>query len=148
MSKTLYALINPIVKTLLRSPAHGLMSHNTVLLEFTGRKSGRQLSTPVSYQPVDGALHCFTGRDNAWWRNLRAPAQLTITLRGKRLRAISEVIEDDTAAIARALSAFLVAVPRDASFSGVALDAQGCPDPGDVARASERLVLIRVTPDA
>lgn len=146
MSKTLYAVINPVVKTLLRSPAHRLMSHNTVLLEFTGRKSGRRLSTPVSYHEVDGVLHCVTGKDNLWWRNLRAPAELHVTLRGKRLHATSDVIEDDPDTIAAALSAFLVAVPRDASFSGVALDAAGKPDADDVARASERLVLVRIKP--
>ena len=48
MSNLLYGLINPAVCSLLRSPLHGLMSKNTLLLEFTGRKSGRLLSTPIS----------------------------------------------------------------------------------------------------
>jgi len=38
MSNLLYGLINPAVCSLLRSPLHGLMSKNTLLLEFAGRK--------------------------------------------------------------------------------------------------------------
>ena len=55
-----YKLLNPPVKRLLRSGLHGLTSKNTLLLEFTGRKSGRALSTPISYYLKDGAAHCFT----------------------------------------------------------------------------------------
>ena len=62
MSKALYSLINPVVKVILRSPLHGLMSRNTILLEFKGRKSGKIYSTPVSYHDTDGALHCFRCR--------------------------------------------------------------------------------------
>ena len=47
MSKHLYRTINPIVRTILRSPFHGLMCKNTLLLEFTGRKSGRTLLPPL-----------------------------------------------------------------------------------------------------
>lgn len=70
MSKPLYKVINPWVIKILRSPFHGLMSHNTVLLEFKNRKSGKPLSTPVSYRAVDGHLYCFTEKANMWWLNL------------------------------------------------------------------------------
>ena len=59
MSKALYRDINPSVRFLLRSPLHGLMSGNTLLLEFTGRKSGRALSTPISYRLEGNTAHCF-----------------------------------------------------------------------------------------
>ena len=45
MANTLYRLINPHVRALLRSPLHGLMSRNTLLLSFNGRKTGKLLST-------------------------------------------------------------------------------------------------------
>ena len=46
------------------------MSSNTLLLEFRGRKSGRALSTPISYHVDEGSDHCFTNRNFGWWRNL------------------------------------------------------------------------------
>ncbi len=70
MSKTLYRLIKPTVRSLLLSPLHGLMSRHTLLLEFSRRKTGRALSTPISYYRDGGAAHCFTQRKFGWWRKL------------------------------------------------------------------------------
>ena len=64
----LYRMINPPVRWLLRSPIHGLMSKNTLLLEFQGRKSGRALSTPISYYEAGGVMRGFTDRRFGWWR--------------------------------------------------------------------------------
>ena len=47
----IYKWINPPIKFLLASPLHGIMSSNTLLLDFTGRKSGRALSTPIRLLP-------------------------------------------------------------------------------------------------
>ena len=41
-------LYNPFVGALLRSPLHGFMSNSTMLLTYTGRKSGKTYTTPVS----------------------------------------------------------------------------------------------------
>ena len=67
MSKALYSVINPVVKFILSSPLHGLMSRNTVLLEFKGRKSGEIYTTPVSYHATNGHIQCFTDKANKWW---------------------------------------------------------------------------------
>jgi hypothetical protein len=143
MSKLLYKTINPIVKTILRSPLHGLMSRNTLLLEFTGRKSGRKLATPISYHIRDGAAHCMTSRQFAWWRNLKSDSQVGITLKGK-VHHCHPVVEDkDTALIASALTAFLRAVPRDAPHSGVRLDTNGIPNAEDVRRAAQGMIYLK-----
>src|SRR5450755_2404646 len=42
-------LINSLVTTILRSPWHGLRSHRLLLLTFTGRKSGKEFTTPMRY---------------------------------------------------------------------------------------------------
>ena len=42
-------LYNPIVKFVLQSPMHPLMSSNTMLLTFPGRKSGKPYTTPINY---------------------------------------------------------------------------------------------------
>ena len=41
-----YKVANPVMKALLRSPLHGLVSKNIALLHFRGRKSGRDFVTP------------------------------------------------------------------------------------------------------
>jgi hypothetical protein len=145
MSRAFYRLINVPVRALLRSPLHGLMSRNTLLLEFSGRRSGRALSTPISYHERDGVLHAFTSAEFGWWRNL-LQGQIHVVVRGRRLPVQAEVNASDDAEKARALDAFLRAVPRDAPHSGVALHADGTPDPDDILRVVPGMVQLTLRP--
>lgn len=144
MSKTLYKLINPIVKSILRSPLHGLMSRNTILLEFTGRKSGKTYTTPVSYHEVNGSLRCFTERENRWWRNLEQGEHVRLTLRGRDCVGSPRVRADDSPELGAALRDFLIATPRDASHAGVAFGPDGEPNASDIDAAIQNLVLITI----
>lgn len=144
MSRSLYAVINPIVKTILRSPFHGLLSKNIVLLEFKGRRSQKTFSTPISYHSVDGRLHCFTDRSYEWWRNLRSGDSVGLTLRGRRKPGRPTVLSDGSETMCSALNDFLVAVPRDALHAGVGLDESGHPIAEDVANAVKNLVFISI----
>lgn len=89
-SHTPFALINrtinPIVRTLLRSPAHGLVSSHLALITVTGRRSGRSYTFPVGYHR-DGD-HVTIGIDwpdrKRWWRNLRDEAPVELRLAGER----------------------------------------------------------------
>jgi len=143
MANTLYRIINPPVRWLLRSPLHGLMSKNTLLLEFTGRKSGRALSTPISYYLNDQAANCITSRSFGWWRNLTTGRTVHLTIKGKRYQSTPIVEHDDHTTIARQLEAFLRAVPRDAAHAGVALDKQGNPDPDDIRRIAPDMIYLQ-----
>ena len=145
MSKTLYAVINPVVKFILRSPIHGLMSRNTVLLEFKGRKSGKTYSTPVSYHATDnGHVHCFTDKSYKWWRNLRDADEVGLTLKGRKVVGKPSVLLDGSTRVQTALHDFLLATPRDAPYTGVALDADGRPVASDIIEASKRVVFISI----
>jgi hypothetical protein len=42
-------LVNPIVRMILRSPVHRLLSGSLAVMTYTGRKSGRRHSLPVMY---------------------------------------------------------------------------------------------------
>lgn len=143
MANTLYRLINPPVRWLLRSPLHGLMSKNTLLLEFTGRKSGRALSTPISYHLKDGVAHCFTSSAFAWWRNLTSDQQVRLTIQGQAWQSTPDVESSDYQQMAIQLDAFLRAVPRDAAHAGVSLDGNGHPDPEDIRQAIPSMVYLQ-----
>ena len=41
--------VNPLLRAVLRSPAHGLLSRRVVLITVTGRRSGRTFTFPVQY---------------------------------------------------------------------------------------------------
>lgn len=146
MSNLLYRLINPPVKALLRSPLHRLLSHNTLLLEFTGRRTGRALSTPISYHEANGHYHCFTSRGSRWWRNLVGSRPVRIRVAGRQFEAIPQVEQENREIMAIALRAFLLAVPRDAAHAGVRLDERGEPSESDIRRVVPDMVYLCLIP--
>ena len=78
--------INPLVRLVLRSPAHGLLSGHLALLSVTGRRSGRTFTFPVGYDR-DGdrvTIGVDWPERKRWWRNLLEPAPVEIWLAGVR----------------------------------------------------------------
>ena len=61
---------NPVARLVLQTPLHPLMSGRMMLLSFTGRKTGRTYTTPVSYVREGNSLLVPGG--GAWWRNLES----------------------------------------------------------------------------
>lgn len=140
MSRLLYRVINPVVAGVLRSPLHPILSGNTLLLYYQGRRSGRAYRTPVSYHQHDDEIHCFAGREHRWWRNLQNAGSVVVLLRGQRLDATPRVTVGPPALLIPRLREFLRAVPRDAGHSGVRLDRCGEPLAADLAAAAQGLV--------
>jgi deazaflavin-dependent oxidoreductase (nitroreductase family) len=100
----LVRLQNPFMKWLLRSPLHGVVSRKYMLITVTGRRTGRQYTTPVQYGRAGDALVVITSRDYLWWRNLRGGADVTLHLRGETATGWAHV-EDEAAAVERAARA-------------------------------------------
>ncbi len=87
----MFRVLNPVVKALLRSPLHRLISHELMVLSFTGRTSGKPYAVPVGYLQHDNRLYfsCLAG----WWQNL--PGTLvTVRLRGQDRRGTAARIVD------------------------------------------------------
>ena len=80
LPKWIFAVLNPVVTALLRSPLHALLSHELIVLSVTGRKSGKQYAVPVSYLQQDNRLY-FSSLAG-WWQNLPG-APVTVRLRGQ-----------------------------------------------------------------
>ena len=79
----LFVIINPMMRLLLCSPLHGMLSDSLMLITFRGRNSGREFTTPVRYIENDGVVRCFTSSENQWWRNLRGGSEVVLRVRGK-----------------------------------------------------------------
>jgi deazaflavin-dependent oxidoreductase (nitroreductase family) len=86
-------LYNPIVKFILKSPLHGLLSDNTLLLTFTGRKSGKAYSTPISYAYDGEMVTLITNRKHGWWKNLEHESPVTMQLRGQAKQGRAQVAQ-------------------------------------------------------
>lgn len=95
--RALIRLANPAVRTLLRSPLHGLLDPSVLLLHVTGRKTGRVYAIPVSFTDIDGRLIIVTV---ARWRlNLRNDTHVEVTWHGRRRRMYA-VLDEDPASVA------------------------------------------------
>jgi len=134
--------INPVVIPMLKSPLHGLMSADVMLVTLTGRRSGKTYTRPVSYRREGQIVHCFTLRHTGWWKNLRGGADVSIRVAGEQLSGRAEAVHDDPKRVRDALAAFLVHVPRDAGYYDVAIDSNGTPNGSDLDRAAQEMVVL------
>ena len=93
MGRTGSLLINAVPATIVRSPLHPLPSKNTLLLTFTGRRSGKQHTTPVAYRRRDDGEIVMT-TDSPWWRNLREPSPVSLRVRRQSLHGMARAVTD------------------------------------------------------
>lgn len=85
-------IMNPLMKTILRSPLHGLVSGRLILLTFPGRKTGKEYTIPVGYDREGDALWVFTF--SPWWKNMQEPTPVQVRLQGERYQATAEAVTD------------------------------------------------------
>ena len=144
-STTIPPIVNRLMSLLLRSPLHGVASRSIMLITFTGRKSGRSYTTPISYDREGDLVTAFTGA--RWWKNLSGGAPVTLNVKNREYQGRADVVADDKEAVARGLQTFLRSVRFDARFYGVKFDPDGEPNWEDVRRAAERCVMLQVRLD-
>lgn len=141
----LFAFVNPIVVALARSILYRLVSRQVVVLDFSGRRSGRRYTIPVTYLRRDGEILCMTERNGIWWRNLQGGVPVQLTLNGRSVSTTSQVEIDNNQQIAAALRLFCLRSRISAYFAGVGFDSDGEPKSADLVRAAEQHVLITLT---
>jgi deazaflavin-dependent oxidoreductase (nitroreductase family) len=129
---------------LLKSPLHGLISGNTMIVHFKGCKSGKAYHVPVGYLSQNNALLTVSYRERTWWRNLCGGAAVTVLLKGKLLPAHAQVIEDDSG-VADGLRAFIRENPRFAGVFKVDMGIDDQLDPVSLQQAASNRVIVRTT---
>jgi len=148
LPEPLFAVINPVMRLLLRSPLHALVSRSLMLITFTGRKSGRQFTTPVRYIRIGTTVRCFTSAENQWWRNLRGGADVVLRIEGRDRPYRAAVIVDDPVVIKAALRDYLALFPQDAAYHDIRLRKDKRPVADDLERASQLAIVVEATPVA
>ena len=139
---TVPPIVNRAMKLVLRSPVHGMVDKSILLITFTGRKSGKTYTTPVSYSQCDDQVYIFTHAD--WWKNLRSGAPVTLRIRGREFQGLAEPVVEDKQAVAAGLAAHLKKVPSDAKFYQVTFDDHSIPRTEEVEKAAQTVVMLRI----
>lgn len=82
-------IVNPVLGTILRSPAHRLASGRVGLLTYAGRRSGREYTIPCFYRDKGDEVTVAVGWPDrkVWWRNLTGGGgPVRMLIRGRELR--------------------------------------------------------------
>ncbi len=143
MSSTVYKFINPLIKKLLDSPIHPFLSGRIIVIHFTGVKTGKKYSTPVSYYQENNTVYCFT--NGVWWNNFKSGAEVEVKIKGvtRAGHAIAETTND--ANKTEIMKKYFSAIPSDAKYYGVRFNSNGEPNREDVVRATTAVVMIKIT---
>ena len=141
-TRSVSPVLNKTMKFILRSPLHGMISKYLTLITFTGRKSGKTYTTPVSYSQQENLVTIFTHA--TWWKNLQGGAPVSLRIQGRELQGRAEPIAKDKQVVAAELTSHLRKSPFDARFYDVTIDKHGNPVPRDVEQAIQTVTMIRV----
>ena len=143
----LLRVVNPTLSLLLRTPLAGPARHQLMVVNFTGHKSGRHYSIPLSAHLIDNVLYAMTGAQ--WKYNFRGGATAQVLHDGKTTTMRGELIEDKahvTDLYWRCVESY--GVKRAERSMGLGFRDHQMPTRDDFAKAVDELHLtaIRFTP--
>mgnify|MGYP001149430457 FL=1 len=141
----LWFLINPVVAFLARSPLHFLISHQVLVIQFKGRKSGKQYLVPVSYHEHESSYTCVTLRSNIWWRNLKEVSHTKIWLKGTLKNAQIDLEFNNDQIVESTLKDLVTNNRVDAYFAKIKLNKDGSPDSDDLIQAGKIHTVLKFT---
>jgi len=89
--EVLLRVFNPVLRRVLRTPLGGRLTE-FMLISFTGRKTGRRFSVPVSAHHLDGDLYVVL--EAQWKYNFRDGADAEVDHRGKKATMHGQLITE------------------------------------------------------
>ena len=113
---------NRIVAAVLGSPLHRVLSGSTDLVRYTGRRTGRVVTTPTQYARQGNDVVILVGKPatKTWWRNFRDERELEVLLQGTWAPMVARAVigADEPDTIGPLLNAYLKRFPRAARALG------------------------------
>ena len=135
---------NDFMSWVLRSPLHGMLSSNMMLITVKGRKTGKEYTLPVNYYRQNGNLLVLTNRDRTWWRNLQGGAEVSLLLKRQPVSAFAEP-ELENQPVKQTLSDYLRHIPQAAKPMGIRME-NGTPNAEDIERVAQERLFVRIEP--
>jgi hypothetical protein len=118
----------------------GWVGQGVALLTFTGRRTGKSYTIPVSYHREEDTVTVITKRVRRWWHNFEAPADVKLRLAGRQYTGKAE-IETGEEGVLEFMVGYLEKRPIDAKAYGLAKTEL---TREKVARILPHIVLIRI----
>lgn len=112
---------NRLMTAMLKTPGiQRLPGKSTALVTFTGRRSGRRITTPISYTRNGNTVIVTGHRTRRWLRSIEANPAVHLRLAGEDATGTARVLDNEEEALA-ALIPFLEEQPVIARASKVAI---------------------------
>lgn len=139
------AFIQSLIVSLLRSPFHSALSNNLMLLTFTGRKSGKQFTAPVTYSHgQDGTIIVFSS--NPWSKNLIGGAPVSMLIQRKQVQGYATAIAERAVVLKETRAYLDKKGVRNARMIGLELGTKRDPTPEELDAATQGRVVIFIEP--
>lgn len=138
--------VNPMVGFLLRTPLSGSLRKQMMVVNVTGRKSGRRYSIPLSAHQIDGTLYALTSA--LWKNNFRDGANAEVLHDGKTTTMRGELVTDpDVVAELSERCATSYGVKKAQTMMGLKFRDNRIPTVEEFKEAAERehMVAVRFT---
>lgn len=118
---------NTVVEKILQSPAHPILSGSTVLIRYTGRRTGTEYTTPVQFADAHHGLVVMAAKPETktWWRNFTEMGQLQVLLAGTWVPMTAHALRgaDEPDAVEPLLRSYAIRFPKVAkSLDGNTLE--------------------------
>jgi deazaflavin-dependent oxidoreductase (nitroreductase family) len=136
---------NFFVKTIVNSPFHFVLGDSFAVITLTGRKTGKEITTPINTVNIDDRLTVISMRNRNWWRNLLDGRSARLRQSGKQFTVQGKIIEDPVE-IAFGLKRYFMQYPNYAKYFQIHPGPDGKPDPTDIERVANERVLIQLIP--
>lgn len=133
---------NDFMAWALRSPLHGMLSSGMMLITVTGRRTGRQYTTPVGYYEEGGYLWVLTSRERTWWKNLQGGAQIDLLLKRRLVHGFAET-ELDEAAVEKLMYEYIRHIPQAVKPMGIRMENK-TPNNEDIARIAKDRLFVKI----
>jgi hypothetical protein len=137
------AWVNRLISGILRSPLHGLLSKEMMLITFTGRKSGRRITTPVTMIRTGDGVKFFCA--SPWYKNLAGGAPVSVILARRERAGRATVVEDPETLLREAKDFIAKRGLKNAFRIGLQLDAKSPPTDAELAGLLKGRAMIMVT---
>ena len=140
--RTMFKLLNPLMRLMLNSPLHGRMSERVMILSFTGRKTGKHYATPVAYTRKGSEVIVVSF--SPWGNNFKDPAPVQMRIQGKIVNGMARLVSDP-AQIKQMVSTLMATSGRDMmQRMGLWIDNLDSASPETVQQATQGTYFIEI----
>lgn len=142
-----FALAGYVVRPILRSPLHALLSHQVMVLTYTGGRSGRRYSFPIGYFSWDDhEVLAFSSR--SWPKALPGAKNIHLIIRGISYPADVTVVSEHDRKMELLAEFAREKGPRTAKRLMLGLPRDRLPSSAELDSASDQTTIVRFRPRA